>query len=94
MKRPIHCPHCREEVDEMDRYKWHAPPDERDDTPMPLSMGSSDDAPSHSVPVDDVIDCYLMKPCGHVFREEDIEDPPVDLRDRVLNPTSPVDYDE
>ncbi len=90
MKRPTHCPFCYEKVEKTRPYKWRIPPDERDDFPPPLSTELWDDFP-RPVPTVDALDCYLMVPCGHVFREDDVRGFAADLGVRVMNPNSPVE---
>lgn len=92
MKRPTHCPYCSEQVDRMLPYKHETPPDERDDYPPMVGLSEERETPE-SIPID-IIDCQRMIPCGHLFRDDDLEatldghEPVVTLGDRVVNPTS------
>ena len=88
--RPTHCPYCGEPVHEMRPYRTPAPPDERESYPPQVT---SDHVSGSSEPQSfDEVKCQVMRPCGHVFTDEDLnavfegDEPKSTLGERVVNP--------
>lgn len=88
MLEPADCPYCSEAVENMRPHRLRPPADGRDDYPMEAAEGMES---QDSVSFDEVKGVEVV-PCGHVFRESDIEAyrsgelRAEELGDRVQNP--------
>lgn len=88
MIRPLYCPYCHEVVEDIHKHRIQSPPDERNS--YSPAIGGKPAASGRMT--FDVVDCYRLDPCNHLFRVKDmkaVEEGDVyahELGERVLNP--------